>query len=302
MINRREFIKQTGKGALALSVLSAANISSLFAQKEIPHAVWVENGEPPDLLKAALNEYGGMNHFISRGDIVVVKPNIGWDRAPQYAADSNPDLVAEIIKACYNAGAKTVKVFDRTCNNPRRCYKNSQIEEKASAVDAEVTQIRDEKFVNLAIKNGKMIKEWPIYKEYLEADKVINVPIAKHHSMSRLTLGLKNLMGVMGENRGSLHADFDIKINDIDSNILPTLTIMDAYRILTANGPVGGNLSQVRLTKTLIMSPCLVTTDYLTLDLFGVTVQEVGHIREAINRGLNKYDLKKLNLKKIVLS
>jgi len=302
MLNRREFIRQTGKGVLAVTVLSAESLSSLFAQKVAPDAVRVENGEPADLLQAALNEYGGMTHFISRGDIVVVKPNIGWDRAPQYAATSNPDLVTAIIKSCYDAGAKTVKIFDRTCNNPRRCYKNSQIEEKSNAVDAEVSQIRDEKFVNTSIKNGKLIKEWPIYKEYLEADKIINVPIAKHHSMSRLTLGLKNLMGVMGENRGSLHADFDIKINDIDSNILPTLTIIDAYRILTANGPVGGNLSQVKLTKTLIMSPCLVTADYLALDLFGVTPRDVGHVREAIDRGMNKYDLKKLNLKKIVLS
>jgi len=99
-----------------------------------------------------------------------------------------------------------------------------------------VSQVRDEKFVNTTIKNGKILKEWSLYKDYLEADKVINVPIAKHHSMSRVTLGLKNLMGVMGDNRGSLHSDFDLKINDIDSNILPTLTIMDAYRILTANG------------------------------------------------------------------
>jgi uncharacterized protein (DUF362 family) len=141
-----------------------------------------------------------------------------------------------------------------------------------------------------------------VYKDYLEADKVINVPIAKHHSMSRVTLGLKNLMGVMGDNRGSLHSDFDFKINDIAGNILPALTIMDAYRILTANGPVGGNLAHVKLTKTLIVSPCVVTTDYLALELFGLTLTEVGHIKEAVDRRMNKYDLKKLNLKKIVLA
>jgi uncharacterized protein (DUF362 family) len=302
MINRREFIKRSGKAALVLSALPASNAASLFVQQKLPEAVWVENGQPADLLKTALHEYDGMNHFISRGDIVVVKPNIGWDRAPQYAANSNPELVAEIIKACYAAGAKTVKVFDNTCNNPRRCYKNSQIEEKASAVDAEVSQIRDEKFVKIPLKNSKILSEWPVYKDYLEADKVINVPIAKHHSMSRVTLGLKNLMGVMGDNRGSLHSDFDFKINDIAGNILPALTIMDAYRILTANGPVGGNLAHVKLTKTLIVSPCVVTTDYLALELFGLTLTEVGHIKEAVDRRMNKYDLKKLNLKKIVLA
>jgi uncharacterized protein (DUF362 family) len=301
-VKRREFIEKSAKGIVTASILSSFKIPVLSAQQNNPEAVWIENGEPADLLKAALNEYGGMSRFISKGDIVVIKPNIGWDRAPQYAANTNPDLVAEIIKTCFSAGAKTVKVFDRTCNNSRRCYKNSQIEEKASSVEAEVSQIRDERFVNLSIKNGKILKEWAIYKDYLEADKVINVPIAKHHSMSRLSLGLKNLMGVMGDNRGSLHSDFDIKINDINSNILPALTIVDAYRILTANGPVGGNLAHVKLTKTLIMSPCMVTADYLALNLFDLTPQAVGHVQEAINRGMNKYDLKKLNLKKITLS
>jgi uncharacterized protein (DUF362 family) len=300
-MKRREFIRKTVQGTAGITLLSAIQEPGLFAQTKHPDAVWIENGEPAGLLQAALKEYGGMSTFISRGDIVVVKPNIGWDRAPQYAATTNPELVAEIIKACYAAGAKTVKVYDRTCNNSRRCYKNSQIEEKASSVDAEVSQIRDEKFVDLALKNGAILKEWPIYKDYIEADKIINVPIAKHHSMSRVTLGLKNLMGVMGGNRGSLHSDFDAKLSDISEAILPTLTIMDAYRILTANGPVGGNLSHVKLTRTLIMSPCVVTTDYLALNLFGLTIQEVGHVKEAINRGLNKYDLKKLNAKKVSL-
>jgi uncharacterized protein (DUF362 family) len=301
-MKRRQFIEVAGKGTLAFTVLSAAGFQRVLAQPRYPDAVWIENGEPAQLLHSALNEFGGMSTFISRGDVVVVKPNIGWDRAPQYAADSNPDLIAEVIKACYQAGAKTVKVFDRTCNNSRRCYKNSQIEEKARAVDADVSQIRDEKFVDIAIKDGKLISTWSIYKDYLEADKIINVPIAKHHSMSRVSLGIKNLMGVMGGNRGSLHSDFDIKITDITSHILPTLTIMDAYRILTANGPVGGNLAQVKLARTLIMSPCVVTADYLTLDLFGITVQEVGHVKAAIDRGMNKYDLKKLNLKKVRLT
>jgi uncharacterized protein (DUF362 family) len=165
-----------------------------------------------------------------------------------------------------------------------------------------VTQIRDNKFIDLKIKNGEIIDKWPIYRDYIEADKVINIPIAKHHSLCRVSLGLKNLMGVMGGNRGSLHAYFDTKIIDIDSMILPHLTIVDAYRVLQSNGPSGGNINDVRLAKTLIASPCVVTADYVALELFGHSLNDVRHIAEAFDRGLNRFDRKTLNLKKIKLT
>ena len=297
-MKRREFIK-TGSGGL----LGAAFLPSvLLSQENYVEAVWIENGEPTELLDAALKSLGGIGRFVSKGDIVVLKPNIGWDRAPQYSANTNPELVKAITLACYEAGAKTVKIFDRTCNNPRRCYRNSQIEAQAKEAGADVTQIRDNKFIDLKIKNGEIIDKWPIYRDYIEADKVINIPIAKHHSLCRVSLGLKNLMGVMGGNRGSLHAYFDTKIIDIDSMILPHLTIVDAYRVLQSNGPSGGNINDVRLAKTLIASPCVVTADYVALELFGHSLNDVRHIAEAFDRGLNRFDRKTLNLKKIKLT
>ncbi|TFG99875.1 MAG: DUF362 domain-containing protein [Calditrichales bacterium] len=299
-MKRRQFIKTSAYGALAAGVIPFA----IQAQDPatIPDAVRVTNGEPKQLFDAAIAALGGMTRFISKGDVVVVKPNMGWDRAPEYAANTNPDLIAEIVKSCYAAGAKEVKVFDRTCNNPRRCYSNSNIEEKASDAGADVSQIRNNKFKMVKLSKGKELKEWAIYEDYLEADKVINVPIAKHHSLSRVTLGLKNLMGVMGDNRGSIHSGFDTKLADISSEILPNLTIIDGYRILTANGPSGGNLSDVKLTKTLIASSCIVTADFLGLDLFSLTLPEVGHLSEMVNRGMNKFDLNNLNLKEIKLN
>jgi uncharacterized protein (DUF362 family) len=299
-MNRRDFLVTTGAGVLGASLVSSS-WNQLLAQTQMPHAVWVENGEPAQLLDAALKEMGGMSHFISRGDVVVVKPNMGWDRAPQFAANTNPELVAAVVIACLNAGAKTVKVFDRTCNNPLRCYVNSQIEDKAKNAGADVSQVRESRFINKAI-NGELVKEWPIYKDYLEADKVINLPIAKHHSLSGVTLGMKNLMGVMGGNRGDIHNNFAQKLVDIDRTILPTLTIIDAYRILTANGPVGGNLAHVKQTRTLIMSPCLVTADYVALELFGLSMDNTGFVGEAVKRGLNKYDVRKLNLRRVRLA
>jgi uncharacterized protein (DUF362 family) len=299
-MKRREFIRAAGAG-IAGTVLLPSLPHSLYAASASPHAVRVENGEPAQMLAAAFKEFGGVSHFISKGDVVVIKPNIGWDRAPQYAANTNPDLVAALVRSCLDAGAKTVKIFDRTCNNPLRCYANSQIEEKAKEAGADVSHIRDNKFVTKAI-NGEVVKEWPIYRDYLEADKVINVPIAKHHSLCRATMGLKNLMGVMGGNRGEIHNGFTQKIIDLDRALLPTLTIIDAYRILTANGPVGGNLAHVRMPKTLVMSPCLVTADYLALDLFGLKLQDVEYVETAIKRGLNKFDIAKLNVKQMKLS
>jgi uncharacterized protein (DUF362 family) len=299
-MKRRKFVKTSLAGIVAASTFSGLDF--LYSQENYPDAVWVENGDPEQLLKSALNEMGGIQRFIKKDDTVVIKPNIGWDRAPEYAANTNPELIKAIVKECYNAGAKTVKIFDRTCNNEQRCYKNSKIQSYAEEAGADVSHIRKNKYVDVPISNSKSVSSWPIYKDYLEADKVINVPIAKHHSLSQVSLGLKNLMGVMGGNRGSIHSGFNEKLIDINKEILPTLTIIDAYRILTANGPQGGNLAHVKLKKTLIASPCIVTADYLALDLFGHKLDAVGHIKEAVNRGINKYDLNKLNVKRIVLS
>jgi len=299
-MKRRRFIKTSALGAASLSLPFAAK--NLFSQKtSLPEAVIIENGEPVDLIKTALLELGGMERFISENDEVVIKPNIGWDRSPELAANTNPEIVAELVKQCLQAVAKRVKIFDRTCNNARRCYRNSQIEEMAKEAGADVGHIRKNKFTTLAL-NGNILDEWPIYEEYLEADKIINVPIAKHHSLSRVTLGLKNLMGVMGGKRGSIHNNFAQKIADITKPILPTLTIIDAYRILTNNGPQGGNPADVQLTKTLIASPCTVSADYLALDLFGLKLKDVEHIKVAADQGLGIYDLNKLNVNQVKLT
>lgn len=299
-MKRRTFIKSSAIGVAGAGLLPLS-IQGLLAQNKFPDAVRVENGEPAALLKTALKELGGLKRFIAVGDNVVIKPNMGWDRSPEQAACTNPELVAELVKATFEAGAKSVKIFDRTCNNPRRCYNNSQIQEKAEDAGAEVVHVRDSRYKNIAI-NGQEIKEWPIYKDYLDADKVINVPVAKHHGMSRVSLGLKNLMGVMGDNRGSIHKNFAVKLIDINSQILPQLTIIDAYRMLMDNGPSGGNLDDVKLTRVLIASPCVVTADYLGLGLFNHKLEDIDHIHEAVKRNLNQFDLSKLNLKIVKLT
>jgi uncharacterized protein (DUF362 family) len=297
---RRDFLKTAGAGMVGTALLSSAR-SEMFAGPPAPHAVWVENGEPDRLLAAAFKEFGGVSRFIARGDVVVIKPNIGWDEPPEHASNTNPDLVASLVRSCLDAGAKTVKVFDRTCNNPLRCYTNSGVEEKAKASGADVLHVRDTGFVRKAV-GGELVKDWPIFREYLDADKTINVPIAKHHSLSRVTLGMKNLMGVMGGNRGEIHNDFTRKITDIDRAILPTLTIVDGYRILTKGGPRNKNLENVQTKRTLVMSPCMITADYVALDLFGLGLDDVDHLSHAVEQGLARYDVRSLNLQKVKLA
>jgi uncharacterized protein (DUF362 family) len=298
-MNRRQFVKCGALGTMGMGMLPLKLNSQ--SKQSVADVVRVNNGEPAQLLEAALAALGGMAQFVKNGDVVVVKPNMGWDRAPEYAANTNPDLIVAIVRSCYQAGAREVKIFDRTCNNPRRCYQNSKIEEMAKAADANISQIRQNKFTTIKLKNGRELKEWPVYDDFLEADKVINVPVAKHHSLSQISLGTKNLMGVLGDNRGSLHNGFETKLADICSEILPNLTIIDAYRILTANGPSGGNLSDVKLQRSLIASACMVTADVVGLELFSLSLSQVGHIQEMVNRGMNKFDLKNLNKKVINL-
>ena len=302
MMKRRHFIRSLSLSTFAVSTFPRVLTAKFYQTPVIPHVIWVENGEPETLLTNALSQYGGMNRFISKGDVVVVKPNMGWDKQPKYAANTNPYLIKKITELCFDAGAKEVKIFDNTCNNPRRCYRNSGIESLAEEAGANVLQMRSNKYVALKIKNGKILKEWPVYKDYLDADKTINVPVAKHHSLCKVSLGLKNLMGVMGDDRGLLHTDFASKLIDIDQEIMPTLTIIDAYRVLTKNGPVGGNLADVDIRKTLIMSDCTVSADYTALKLFDLDLSQVGYLREAVARGINRYDLTNLNVKKISLS
>jgi len=300
-LKRRNFIKKSLLGTAALSSLPLVPFDFSLQAQELPDAVIVNNGEPAELLAAALQHLGGIKRFITQGDVVVIKPNIGWDRAPELAANTNPDLVQALVKSCFEAGAKKVQVFDRTCNEARRCYKNSQIEKKAEEAGADVLHVRDNKYVNVKI-GGKFIKEWPIFKNYLEADKIINVPIAKHHSLSRVSLGLKNLMGVMGGNRGSLHKDFPQKIQEIAGRILPHLTIIDAYRVLAENGPQGGRPEYVKTAKTLIASPCVVAADFLGLELFDLNLNAAAHIKLAADNGLSRYDLDSLKIKRISLA
>ncbi len=298
-MKRRDFLKLAAAAGIGLAVPGSIDplINSLEAAL-YPDLAIAQGSGPGRLVRAAVGAMGGISRFVSRGDIVVVKPNIGWDRSPEYAANTNPEVVAEIVKLCFEAGAKKVKVFDRPVNDARRCYKQSGIIDAVKPLGAEVSFMEDRKFKDVKL-DGNVLKSWPIYSEVLDADKIINVPIAKTHGLAGLTLSLKNLMGVMGGSRGRIHQNLDESLLDVAHAIRPALTILDAVRILTANGPQGGNLSDVKSLNTVIAGVDQIAVDSYGTTLFGKKAGDLPYIREAQKRKLGNPDLKKLKIKKV---
>lgn len=232
------------------------------ASATLPPMVVVQNGEPAEMAQRALAELGGMSRFVSRQDVVVVKPNIAWDRTPEQAANTNPELVAEVVRQCINAGAKRVIVTDVSCNEPRRCFHRSGIEAAAKAAGAEVVLPDPERFREVEM-GGVVLKSWPIFEPFLEADKIINLPIAKHHVLTGCTLGMKNWYGILGGDRSRLHQQIHQSLCDLAGFMLPTLTLLDGYRVLLRNGPTGGNIEDVATKKTLIAG-----TDPVAIDAY----------------------------------
>lgn len=271
-------------------------ISVLEAAEKIDLAV-AHGLSPSRITKAAVDALGGIRKYISRGDIVVVKPNIGWDRMPEYAATTNPEVVSTVISLCYEAGAKTVKLFDRSVVDPRRCYKQSGIAAAASSAGGVVDYVDERKFRDTKLQ-GLVLKSWPVYTEIIEADKVINVPIAKQHGLTKLTLGMKNLMGIMGGQRGRIHQSIDGSLIDVAMVVKPTLIILDAVRVLTANGPQGGNLSDVKHLNTIVAGTDQVAVDAYGATLFGLKGTDIGYVVAGHKAGLGVMDLTKLKIKK----
>lgn len=249
----------------------------------------------------AIRLLGGMNTFVKPGSSVVVKPNIGWDRKPEQGANTHPVVVKTIVLMALEAGAKEVKVFDYTCNEKRRCYINSGMDEAIKSLrsrQAKLVHIDQRKFVTVDIKKGRSLTSWEIYKDVLTADTYINVPVAKHHSLSRLTLGLKNSMGVIGGSRGRLHHDLGQKLADLATVVKPALTVIDATRMLMNNGPQGGSLKDVRQQDTVVASADPVAADAFATELFGLNPQDLSSTVAAHRMGLGQMDLARVDIRK----
>lgn len=302
-IDRRAFIRQSLRTAMATSAVGCLPALDLLAlpahAAEAPELAVRKGGDIPKLVEETLSGLGGMEKFVKSGEVVVIKPNIGWDRTVELAANTHPDVVKTLVKLCLDAGAKQVRIFDRTCNDERRCYTQSGIRSAVESVKSDRVSLEymdRREYKELEIRGGKAFDRWEFYMPVIEADRLINVPIAKHHSISRLTLGMKNLMGVIGGNRGRLHHQIAESLTDIASVLHSDLTVIDATRILVANGPQGGRTEDVRNTETLIASPDIVAADAYATTLFGLKPEDVSTVVAAAQRGLGVMDLKRVRM------
>ncbi len=295
-MKRRTFLKDIAIGSALLNL----NPGILAQGEGLPDLAQVTGEDPAQITKEAIRILGGMGSFVSKGDKVLVKPNIGWDRTPQLAACTNPDIVKSIVELCFEAGAKEVTVLDNPCNPARRTYSRSGISAAAKEAGAKVPYPNDHKLKKTALQ-GESLKEWEIYSDFIETDKIINVPATKHHSLSRVTLGMKNWLGACGGNRNQLHQGLDAAMVDLAAFFKPALTVLDAYRVLFRNGPQGGRLSDVKEFKTVVAGVDYVAIDALGSTFLDVDPQELHFLQLAQERGLGESQLEKVIIEKRTL-
>jgi uncharacterized protein (DUF362 family) len=256
-------------------------------------AVAAGEADPAALTEKAIAAMGGLARFVRRGEVVLIKPNIGWARVPLTAANTNPEVVAALVRGALAAGAKRVIVADGSCDDADRAYQMSGIAAKASDAGAEVILPAPDRWKDVLL-HGRRIETWPILAAALSADRVINVPVAKHHGLARYTGALKNWFGILGADRHQLHGNLSASIVDANRFLRPTLTVIDATRVLLRNGPKGGNVADAAVKNTVIASVDPVAADARALELLGMAPADVAHVVGAETEGLGTTDWKKL--------
>ncbi len=306
-LTRREFLKQSGAVLIgaALAQTGCAGAPTPAAGRRAPAAptgsqpylAVAHGGDPAALTKGAVDALGGIERFVRRGDDVIIKPNICVDYHPyEYAATTNPTVVATLVALCLGAGARRVRVMDTPLGGtPQSAYAVSGIADAVQAAGGEMHVMSPAKFVKTPIPGGRDLTAWSVYQDVLQADVLINVPIAKHHSLARLSLGCKNLLGAVAD-ANQFHRHLGQRVADITSLLRPTLTVVDAVRILIAHGPTGGSLNDVKQTNTLAASHDCVAADAYAATLFDLNGADVEYLQKAAEMGLGTLDLKRIKV------
>ena len=264
--------------------------------------VAIKGGEPETMFATGIKSLGGMKAFVKKGQRVVVKPNIGWDVSPERGGNTNPKLVSEIIKHCFDAGAKEVVVFDHTCDNWQRTYKNSGIEAAVADAGGKIAPGNTEGYYHeSSIPGGKNLTKAKVHELILESDVFINVPILKNHDSAKLTMSMKNLMGVVWDRREWHANDLHQCIADFAAQRKPDLNILDAYTVMKRNGPRGMSLEDVVTMKAQLISTDMVAIDAAGAKLFGADPMDIRYIQIAADQKVGRANLDKLNIKRISL-
>ena len=295
-MKRRTFI-QNGS-ALATGLMLAPLVPAQAGAGSADAVVQVKGASPYEITRRAVSELGGMKRFVSRGDVVMVKPNIGWNRTVEQGACTHPEVVRAVVEMALAAGARKVVVMDNTCHKAEDCYQRSGIAAAARQAGAEV-RFSDENRLAVHDFKGEVLGRWPVFRDHLEVDKFINVPVLKHHGSSGLTMAMKNLYGILGGNRGKLHRDMGENIADLAAGFRSHLVVVDAWRVLVRNGPVGGRLSDVEERRTVIASANIMHADVAAAALFGRDARQVESLQAAAARRMGEIDIAKLPLRRL---
>ena len=262
----------------------------------------VHGSDPAAITETAIKALGGIGRFVKSGNDVIIKPNICVNHNSfEYASTTNPTVVATLVRLCLGAGAKRVRIMDTPyTGDPETAYRACGIFDAVVEAGGKMEVMSRVKYAKFDIPGGRDIKQWSVYRDVVEADVLINVPIAKHHGSSRLTLGCKNLMGVV-QDPNQFHRDLHQRIADLNSLIRPTLTLVDAVRILIAHGPGGGNLDDVKKVDTVIASHDIITADAYATTWFGLKPDDIGYVKLGAEMGLGEKDWGKVRVEEINL-
>ena len=268
---------------------------------QLPEIVAVRNGEPEVMFDRGIAALGGMSRFVKRGQTVAVKPNVSWSAETEAAGNTNPALVNRIIRHCLEAGAAKVYVVDHTIEHWKSCYDQSGIGAAARDAGASVAPAEAERYYARREVGGKVLKNAQVHEAILEADVLIDVPILKHHGGAGITAGIKNLMGAVWDRRFYHANSLQQCIADFLALRKPDLTVIDAYRVLTNNGPRSRHLGDVKLMKMQILSTDVVAADASGAVLMGRAPADYGHIRLAGEMGFGEIDPARLPSRRISL-
>ncbi len=308
-ITRRESLKKICK--ISGGILIAGSMPLSFTSNLLNAAVtpdkWIVDGlgqtvgySVRELTRKVFETAGGMNRFISKGDVVVIKPNISWAREPSLAATTNPEVLEAVIELCQEAGAQKVRIADNTIHDAQRCFSITGAGQVAQKTGADIVHPRSSMMKDMNL-HGHRLDVWQVFTPLVEADKVINLPVAKVHGLSGLTLGMKNWIGGVGGRRSALHQDIHQTIVDLAQFFKPQITLIDATRIMVSNGPSGGSPSDVKVVNRLILSQDPVAADARGALLFDKKPEDIGFIRLGDKWGLGTMNLDKVKQLSVVL-
>jgi len=308
-MDRRQFLRKgiifSTLGSLYASTLGRIPALAMRPETSGPgnyDLVAVRNGQPVEMYRRAMEEMGGMEKYVKPGQTVALKPNASWDVPPERAANTNPELMTAIVEDCLEAGASRVLVFDNTCDNWERSYANSGVAEAVEKAGGQMLHAHLERYyTEVSVPGAKRLTKTKVFERLINSDVFINIPVMKHHASTTITIAMKNLMGVVWDRRFWHRNDLHQCIADFCLYRKPDLNIVDAYLVMTQNGPRGTSTSDLARMQSLLVSSDIVAVDAAGALMMDHSPESISHLRIAAEMGIGEINLEKLNIQRVML-